>query len=102
MQMVYLSTAKQGDNVLSSVRLSIRPSLRPFVCPSVCPPSHGCVCNQLAYADNCADAVKQLLICKLPLEEHSFTHTKLIIPCFFLFHVYCVWSGFICHSSTNA
>ncbi len=62
-----LSTAKQGDNALRSVRL--------FACLSVCmfvakseeeslPVQNVslCVCNQWAYADNLAVAVDWLLI----------------------------------------
>ena len=44
--------------LVASVRLSVRPYL------SICGHSHGCMCvyNQSAYADNCTDAVDQLLI----------------------------------------
>ncbi len=50
-----LSTTKRGGNALGSVR--------PSVCPSVCAlPDCLCVCNQWAYADNCVDAVDQLLM----------------------------------------
>ncbi len=73
-------------SVRPSVRLSVRPSVRPsvrlFICLFVCRgsalPSAAkseeellpvqsvclCACNQWAYADNCADAVDRLLICK--------------------------------------
>ncbi len=53
----------EGDNVLGSVRPSVRPSVRLDVRLSL--PAWGvclCVCNQWAYADNCADAVDRLLI----------------------------------------
>ena len=61
----YYRPRSEGDNVLGSVRLSVCPSVGPHTAednksPGVCQGVCLCVCNQWAYADNCADAVDRL------------------------------------------
>ncbi len=73
----YYRPRSEGDNVLGSVRPSVRPFVCLFVRALLFEPfdqkgwnlthyqSSGvclCVCNQWAYAGNCADAVDRLLI----------------------------------------
>ena len=65
----FLSTAKQGDNALSSVRPSICPCVDLFVCALPLGSHYQskvidrlCVCNQSACAVNRAEAVDRLLM----------------------------------------